>query len=292
MQTASSSPTRAPSDPFEDARRAPRRSVRATLNYTVDNGRPPDYYFYDPDPGVELNPPGTDPHEMIIEDGWPMAGRVSLDREGFEIHPFGESFSAFEDDAAIKGAFYAHVVAFVKRHTGASRVVVFDHTIRKRLPADLSAQTTVQRPAVMLVHSDYTVDSGPQRVRDVVPDDADALLKRRVAFYNVWKPLYRRVEELPLAMCDATTHDADDMLRMDLKYRERTGEIYVMRHSPRHRWVYFPAMEVDHTLLLKTFDSETDGRARFMGHTAFEDPTTAPGAAKRESIEVRTMAFF
>ena len=24
-------------------------SVPATLNYTVDNGRPPDYYFYEPD---------------------------------------------------------------------------------------------------------------------------------------------------------------------------------------------------------------------------------------------------
>jgi hypothetical protein len=65
-----------------------------------------------------------------------------------------------------------------------------------------------------------------------------------------------------------------------------------MRYSPKHRWVYFPLMEHDHALLLKTFDSETDGRARFMGHSAFEDPTTPPDALQRESIEVRTMAFF
>ncbi|WP_227753889.1 MULTISPECIES: hypothetical protein [Ramlibacter] len=51
-------------------------------------------------------------------------------------------------------------------------------------------------------------------------------------------------------------------------------------------------MEPDQALLLKTYDSETDGRARFMGHSAFEDPTTPPGAPRRESIEVRTMAFF
>ena len=93
-------------------------------------------------------------------------------------------------------------------------------------------------------------------------------------------------------MCDATTHAPDDMLRMDLKYRERTGEIYVMRYSPKHRWVYFPQMEASDALLLKTYDSETDGRARFMGHSAFEDPHTPPDAPKRESIEVRTMAFF
>lgn len=270
----------------------PSAPVRATLNYSVDNGIPPDYYFYEPDPSVKLNPPGTDAREVQIEDAWPLAGRLSADREGFEIHPFGARFDQFDDDASIQQRFYAQVIDFVKRHSGAQRVVVFDHTIRKRLPADLKAQTTVQRPAVLLVHSDYTVASGPQRVQDILPDEAPALLQRRVAFYNVWKPLYRRVEELPLAMCDATTHDPEDMLRMDLKYRERTGEIYVMRYAPRHRWLYFPQMTADQALLLKTYDSETDGRARFMGHSAFEHPDTAPDAPRRESIEVRTMAFF
>ena len=267
-------------------------TVRATLNYSVDNGIPPDYYFYEPDPSVKLNPPGTDPQEVAIHDGWPEVDRFSPDREGFALQPFPAGFNQFDEDAEVQRRFYPQIIDFVKQHTGAKRVQVFDHTIRKRLPADLKAQTTVQRPAVLLVHSDYTVASGPQRVRDILPDEADALLQRRVAFFNVWKPLHRRVEELPLAMCDASTHAPGDMLRMDLKYRERTGEIYVMRHSPAHRWVYFPQMEAQHALLLKTYDSETDGRARFMGHTAFEHPATAPDAPRRESIEVRTMAFF
>ena len=266
--------------------------VRATLNYSVDNGRPPDYWFYEPDPPVDPNPPGTDAREVDIHDGWPLHERFSLDREGFVLQAFPAVFTDFGDDDAIRSRFHAQVIDFVKRHTGARRVEVFDHTVRKRLPADLKQQTTVQRPAVLLVHSDYTVDSGPQRVRDLLPDEAEGLLRGRVAFYNVWKPLYRRVEELPLAMCDATTHDPADMLRMELKYAERTGEIYVMRHSPAHRWYYFPMMEPTQALLLKTYDSATDGRARFMGHTAFEHPDTAPDAPKRESIEVRTMAFF
>ncbi|MEY2654625.1 MAG: hypothetical protein RLZZ524_1653 [Pseudomonadota bacterium] len=267
-------------------------SVRATMQYTVDNGIPPDYYFYEPDPSVTLNPPGTDAREVEIHDGWPQVDHLSVDREGFELHDFAARFDQFDDDASIHAQFYPQVIDFVKRHTGAKRVIVFDHTIRKRLPADLKQQTTVQRPAVLLVHSDYTPASGPQRVRDIVPDEAESLLQRRVAFFNVWKPLYRRVEELPLAMIDAQTQVDADLLRMDLKYRERTGEIYVLRHSPQHRWVYFPQMEARHALLLKTYDSETDGRARFMGHSAFEDPTSPHDAMKRESIEVRTMAFF
>ncbi|MFN0182741.1 MAG: CmcJ/NvfI family oxidoreductase [Aquabacterium sp.] len=267
-------------------------SVRATMQYTVDNGIPPDYYFYEPEPGTRLNPPGTDLREVEIHDGWSRVNEFHLDREGFELHPFIGHFDQYDDDQSVKARFYPQVVEHVIRHTGAQRVVVFDHTIRRRLPPDLKVQTTVKRPAVMLVHSDYTPRSGPQRVRDIVPDDAEELLKRRVAFYNVWKPLYRRVEELPLAMCDAQTQVKEDLLLMELKYRERTGEIYVMRYSPQHKWWYFPQMEANQALLLKTYDSETDGRARFMGHSAFEHPDTRPDAPPRESIEVRTMAFF
>ena len=262
------------------------------MNYSVDNGVPIDYYFYEPEAELKLNPPGTDAHEVAIHDGRSVASSFSLDREGFELKAFDPGFRAFDDDAAVKATFYAQVVAFVKAHSGATRVEVFDHTIRKRLPADLNAQTTVQRPAVMLVHSDYTVKSGPQRVRDLLPEQADELLRGRVAFYNVWKPLYDPVEELPLAMVDAASDSDEDMLIMELKYRERTGEIYVMRYSPAHRWIYFSNMQPNEALLLKTYDSETDGRARFMGHSAFEDPSSAPNAKKRESIEVRTMAFF
>lgn len=266
--------------------------VKAPLCYSADNGRPIDYYFYEPDPALEINPPGTDVHEMEIRNAWPLAGSLSVEREGFEIEDFPSGFDGFDDDQAIKRAFYPEVIDFVRRNSGARRVVVFDHTIRKRMPADLKVQTEVQRPAVLLVHSDYTPKSGPQRVRDLMGGEADALLQRRVAFFNVWKPLYRTVEELPLALCDATSSSDDDMLIMELKYAERTGEIFVMRHAPTHRWYYFPRMRPDQAILLKTYDSATDGRARFVGHTAFEDPTTPPGAPKRESIELRTMAFF
>lgn len=266
--------------------------VKAPLNYSIDNGRPIDYYFYEPDPALELNPPGTDVHEMEIRNGWSMANNFSTDKEGFEIRGFVSPFNDFDDDGVIKERFYPDVAAFVRKHTGAHRVEIFDHTIRKRLPADLKQQTAVQRPAVLLVHSDYTPKSGPQRVKDIMGGEADALLSKRVAFFNVWKPLFETVEELPLAVCDATTSTDDDMLLMELKYAERTGEIFVMRHSPEHRWYYFPRMTPDHALLLKTYDSETDGRARFMGHTAFEDPNTPPDALTRQSIEIRTMAFF
>ncbi|MGH1418334.1 MAG: CmcJ/NvfI family oxidoreductase [Hyphomicrobiaceae bacterium] len=267
-------------------------SVKAQLNYSHDIGRPIDYYFYEPDPGTQKDESGTDLQDVNIFDGWPEADNFNIDVQGFEIRDLKSSFNQFEDDAALKENFYATVIEFVKKHTGAKEVVVFDHTLRRRLASDLKAQTEVQRPAVLLVHSDYTEKSARQRVRDIMGDRAEQLLSNRVAFYNVWKPLYETVEELPLAMCDARTSTPEDMLLMNLKYRDRTGEIYVVRKGEDHRWYYFPRMPPDKALLLKTYDSEKDGRARFTPHTAFEDPNTPPNALKRQSIEIRTMAFF
>ena len=203
------------------------RSVRATLNYTVDNGIPPDYYFYEPDPSVKLNPPGTDLREMEIHDAWAQRDALSLDREGFELHEFGAEFREFDSDPAIHERFYPQVIDFVKRHTGARRVVVFDHTIRKRMPADLKVQTEVQRPAVMLVHSDYTPRSGPQRVRDVLPEEADALLARLLIRDEVMD-VQRLADDLPDG--HARIERTDGVLENHLG-----AEFHLPRLSPRQR---------------------------------------------------------
>ena len=269
-------------------------SVRSTFNYTRDDGTVPEVYFYEPPPGTVAHSPGNDPHEMEIFDGWSRAGTFSLDREGFALKEFHNPFDRFDNDDAVRSQFYAPVAEFVRTSVGARRVIVFDHTIRSKVneQQQTAEHTTTQRAPVMIVHCDYTPVSGPLRVRQLLPDEADALLQRRVAFYNFWKPLKRRVEEKPLAMCDVTSALQADMLEMLLRYRERTGEIFVMRHSSAHRWWYFPRMTPENVVLLKTYESETDGRARFLGHSAFEDPNTLPDAPVRESIEIRTMALF
>ena len=48
----------------------------------------------------------------------------------------------------------------------------------------------------------------------------------------------------------------------------------------------------DEAIVFKVYDSLKDGRARWTAHTAFDDPTTPPNARPRESIEIRTLAFF
>jgi hypothetical protein len=57
-----------------------------------------------------------------------------------------------------------------------------------------------------------------------------------------------------------------------LVYRDRTGEIYRVKHNPARRWFYAPEMQADEALLIKCYDSATD-KARFTADSAFEDPT-------------------
>ena len=142
------------------------------------------------------------------------------------------------------------------------------------------------------MHNDYTVKSGPQRVRDLMGAEAGDLLNGRFAVINVWRPIRGVVEEKPLALCDARSVAPQDWVATDLLYPDRTGEIYYVAHNPAQRWFYFPDMTREEAVLLKCYDSATDGRARFSPHTAFADPTSPANARPRESIEVRTLVFF
>jgi hypothetical protein len=95
-----------------------------------------------------------------------------------------------------------------------------------------------------------------------------------------------------LALCDALSIDPKDFVSADFVYRDKVGEVYRFTYNPEHRWFYFPRLERNEAILLKCYDSKEDGRARFSAHTAFEDPTSGPDAAPRESIEVRALVFW
>lgn len=269
-------------------------SVQTTVNYTKAVDQLTEIYFYESDKAKDIHVPGDEPVEISVHDGWGREKDFTADKNGFSVHDFAAKHSVWDDDEAVRSDFYPEVVDFLKKTTGAKRVLVFDHTIRSERNATKALtdeKNTSQRSPVMLVHCDYTAESGPLRVRQLLGDEADDLLSRRVTFINVWKPL-NVVEERPLAMCDVESCKDEDFFKLFLRYRDRVGENYVMQHSPRHKWWYFPQMTPQKAILLKTFDSETDGRARFVGHTAFVDPTSAPDAPLRESVEIRTICFY
>jgi hypothetical protein len=130
-------------------------------------------------------------------------------------------------------------------------------------------------------------------VRDQLPAaEAEALLRRRFAVIQVWRPIGAPVLQAPLAICDAQSIAPEDLIETDLKYQDRTGEVLQLAFNPDHRWYYFPDMERNEAMVFKCYDSLTDGRSRFTAHTAFDDPNSPPDAPERVSIESRALAFF
>jgi hypothetical protein len=265
-------------------------AVTAELAYTVDTGEKPVNETFGPN-NIRRRVSGTNERRpMQIRDGRPLAGEFSLDVTGFEFVGHQTKMKDFFDAEELKRVYYPEVEALVKKVSGASRVVVFDHTLRSGDETEREARLI--REPVFNVHNDYTEWSGPQRVRELLPDEAEELLRRRFAIIQVWRATNKPIQSNPLAIADARSLAPKDLIRAERRYPHRVGETYRIGYNPDHRWFYFPRMRRDEALVFKVFDSAKDGRARFTAHSSFEDPTTPPGAPPRQSIEARTLAFF
>jgi hypothetical protein len=262
--------------------------VETTLNYLAPMAERPYFYTFAPPAGVPGRNSHGDRRRVVVHDARALA-QPSLDVEGFALVRLPSRADAY-DAKAVERDYYPEVEAVVRRHTGARRVLVFDHNVRN---TDRGAQgSELSQAPVHYVHNDYTLRSGPQRVRDLLGgDEAEQLIERRFAVINVWRPIRGPVQQAPLAFCDASSLVQDDFVPTDLRYRDRVGEIYSLTWRPEHRWFYYPGMSADEALLLKCYDSDPQ-HACFTAHTAIDDPSSPAGAPARESIEVRTLAFF
>jgi hypothetical protein len=265
--------------------------VEAELNYLAPMAARPRYLAYEPDPGEPRSNMTHEAHRVRIHDMRPIASEISLDEQGFELVEQRSAVRDFWDEDEVRGVYYPEAERLIAEATGASRVFIFDHTLRRRVAGTTDRMATMPRQPAARVHVDHTARSGPQRVRDLIPDEAEELLKGRVQVINLWRPIKGPLLDAPLAVCDAKSVDPEDLVPSDLVYRNRVGETYSVRYNPAHRWYYAPLMRTDEALLLKCCDSKSDGRARFMPHTGFTDPTTPKDAPPRESIELRTLVF-
>jgi len=265
--------------------------VETLMNYLADRTEKPVNYMYTPPPGTPPRTGRYTRHPMLVHDGRAMLDQFSLDAHGFMLTRHQTAVANFYDDQEVKAVYYPEVERLVKEITGAEKVLVFDHNVRCG-PMAQRGENGAREP-VKMAHNDYTLKSGPQRVRDLLPaDEAEMRLQHRFAMINVWRPIQGPVQESPLGVCDARSLTQQDFVPTDLVYRDRLGEVYALAFNPNHRWFYFSRMQTDEALLLKCYDSMSDGRARFTAHSAFDDPTTQSDTPARESIEARTLVFF
>jgi hypothetical protein len=271
--------------------RSAARDVEAVINYTRKSEVRPVNYTFDPPPGVPRYSGENDSRSVLIRDAREARG-LSLDVNGFELLQHDGTlhhWDAFRDDQRVRTVDYPEVTAAVRAHTGADKVVIFDHTLRDSSVAP--GHATLRDP-VRRVHDDQTFESAPRRVsRHLTAEEAAWRLKRRFAIINFWRPIGGPVRRSPLAICDARTIEQGDLIASDLVYPDWVGETYGVAYNSNHTWYWYPRQQVWEATLLKIYDSATDGRARLTAHTAFELPESS-AAVPRRSIEIRLMLFW
>jgi hypothetical protein len=216
-----------------------------------------------------------------------------LDVEGFKFIRQKTEVRDFYNDSEIQTTYHDEIRSLLLAITGATRVEIFDDT-RRSSSLSTQKERNVRDPAD-IVHNDYTARSGVKRLQDYFADDPDqaaSVLQRRFAIINVWRSIAGPIQNFPLVLCDASTVEPEDLVSVERRAENRIGELQVAMQKPTQRWYYYPEMRMDEALLLKTFDSETDGRTRFTIHSSFDDIAAPRDAAPRESLETRCFAIF
>ena len=218
-------------------------AVDGTFNYVGEDEDRPTYYQYEPEPGKPAPLPGANKRTMPVRDIGQCASLATLDGNGFACVEDAPPELDWLNSESVKSTYYPLCTDLVMDTTGAESVYAFDHNIRDR------SKENVQDP-VRFVHNDYTEASAPQRVRDLFSAaEAERRLNERYAFINVWRPLEHPAHDFPLAICDAGSLEMPDFVATDLKYRDRVGEIYSVRHEQRHRWLYIRGMNPNQVYL-------------------------------------------
>ncbi|KAI0647770.1 hypothetical protein C8Q79DRAFT_924869 [Trametes meyenii] len=264
--------------------------VQTTLNYYTPIGDEAPYqYIVDTPAGREPNNLGVDTRSVVVRDARGRESEFTLDSSGFQFLKSSSAERAFDDEERIKAQYYPEVEELLKKTTGAKRVFIFDHTIRRKLPEG-ATEGPANRTPVERVHIDQTYQASIDRVKFHLPEDADRLLAGRVRLINVWRPIHHPAVDKPLAVSDWRHLDQNDLVPVRFIYPNREGGTYSVKYNPKHKWYYLSGQTPDEVTLIKCYDSKED-RARLTPHTAFTDTTVPKDTPHRESIEVRALVF-
>jgi hypothetical protein len=199
----------------------------------------------------------------------------------------------FGDREAVSAVHRLEIVDLIGALSGADLVLVNSPgVLRFSEKSARSGALDNSRPA-RFAHVDISDATAAAFARRAAP--ADRTLARFV-HYNVWRAISAPPQDVPLAVCDARSISANDLIKADAVFDspgqpEWSFEGIVVAHDSAHRWHWFPDMTRDEALVFKTHDSDLT-RAHCVPHVAFDDPSCGPQTPPRASIEMRAIALW
>jgi hypothetical protein len=231
------------------------------------------------------------PIDMEIANG--RTRGPTLDETGFTLVAHRSAVAEFGDREAVNAVYRPEIVDLIGQLSGADLIVVGSPGIlRFSEKSARSGALDNSRPA-RFAHVDISDATAATFAHRAAP--AHAKLARFV-HYNVWRAISAPPQDVPLAVCDARSISAQDLIPADAVFDtpgqpEWSFEGIVVAHHPAHRWHWFPDMTLGEALVFKTHDSDP-ARAHCVPHVAFDNPLCGPQTAPRASIEMRAIALW
>jgi hypothetical protein len=231
------------------------------------------------------------PVEMEIANA--RGRHTRLDGEGFALVAHRSAVADFADRAAVDAVHRQEIVELLGALSGADLVVVNSSGVLRF--SERSAQSGAldnSRPA-RFAHVDISDATAAAFARRATPAGRSVA---RFVHYNVWRAISAPPQDVPLAVCDARSVTAHDLILADAVFDtpgrpEWSFEGVVVAHHPAHRWHWFPDMTRAEVLVFKTHDSD-QARAHCVPHVAFDNPYCGSQTAPRASIEMRGIALW
>jgi hypothetical protein len=178
----------------------------------------------------------------------------------------------------------------IKKHLGASRVIVYHHAFRSRgTPRTIDQVNDHHRNPGFLVHSDIDGPGVCQKIKQIFgEEEAAKLMKNRYVVLNVWRPLGSNpITNKPLAI------DIEKDIH-PLEVRGSTNTSTATTISPNaqntHQWYYLSNMRSNEMFVFKMYDSKTNV-AQTAYHTAFKNTNVPPSDVEQKSLEMRCIVF-
>jgi hypothetical protein len=273
--------------------------VWASLNYLAPGSVRNRLYVA---PGDHLSTTQYDPRIAPIANGRVCRDEFTLDRAGFALVDHHSVVTDFADASVLDRVYTAETVSLVLQLTGADEVVSLGWRLRRS-----AAERNGALPPAPDVHVDLHTAQVARRYAEINAKSAlPERAYRRAVYTSLWRAFSPPPQDWPLALCDyRSTDDAEgspnllfrvgslpapDEVPEVVDARDAESAATVFGYSSAHRWWYFPGMHAGEVLIFKLFDTDHSVAWR-APHTAFHDQA-ASGAHPRESVELRTVAFF
>ncbi|KAL2123769.1 hypothetical protein VTJ04DRAFT_134 [Mycothermus thermophilus] len=240
-------------------------------------------------PGLKLHNLHAQSYKVTISEVTGHEHLFSLSVSGFEFVKCPIAMREWSDEAVL-AKYLPGIIEWLKKHLNCRDVYCYAYNFRHHGPSQKQPgqKQDFKRP-FFRAHCDASESTCQARMKLYFPDNYSDLMRERVRFINVWRPICPTpVADCPLAMCDFRTFDREDLVPMDIVYPHFVDEAYEVRYNPAHRWFYKKGMTQEDAIIFKLYDSLTS-EATVCPHSAFVDPTAPKDAPARASIEVKAI---